>query len=82
MTTRKPDFPQSQDADGHAGLREDFAHFDRNCDGRMEFDEFVQFLEAQDAGLSRQELRIGFTEIDTDRNGSIGFDEFLAWWTG
>ncbi len=23
---------------------------------------------------------IGFDEIDTDRDGSIGFDEFHAWW--
>lgn len=74
------DLPLSDNADDRTRLREDFTHFDRNHDDRMEFDEFVQFLAAQDAGMSRQELEIGFDEIDTDRDGSIGFDEFHAWW--
>lgn len=80
MKTRRLESPESPDADDRTGLREDFAHFDRNHDGRMEFGEFVQFLEALDAGLSRRELQIGFAEIDADRDGSIGFEEFHAWW--
>ncbi|MDB6092273.1 MAG: hypothetical protein JWN85_5057, partial [Gammaproteobacteria bacterium] len=27
-----------------------------------------------------EDLQIGFDEIDTNRDGSIDFDEFAAWW--
>ena len=70
---------QPEDMNG-ARLREDFRHFDRNRDGLMEFDEFVQFLGALDAGMSQEECRIGFLEIDTDHDNAIQFAEFVAWW--
>ena len=35
---------------------------------------------ALDAGMSEAECRIGFREIDTDLDGAIEFDEFMAWW--
>jgi hypothetical protein len=31
--------------------------------------------------MSGEECRIGFAEIDTNRDGRIQFDEFLNWWT-
>ena len=31
-------------------------------------------------GLNEQELRVGFTDTDTNRNGRINIDEFRAWW--
>jgi Ca2+-binding EF-hand superfamily protein len=30
--------------------------------------------------MSNEECRIGFAEIDTDRDGVIEFDEFIEWW--
>ena len=63
-----------------AELREDFEHFDRDHDGLMEYGEFMQFLEALDAGMSAEECRIGFHEIDADLDGAIEFEEFVDWW--
>jgi hypothetical protein len=31
--------------------------------------------------MTGDECRIGFVEIDSDRDGAIEFEEFLEWWT-
>jgi hypothetical protein len=31
--------------------------------------------------MNSEESRIGFAEIDSNRDGRIGFQEFLDWWT-
>lgn len=62
-------------------LREDFDFNDANRDGRIQFPEFAALLGGLEAGMSDEEARIGFDEIDTDDDGVIGFDEFVAWWT-
>ena len=64
-----------------AELREDFDYNDANGDGRLSYDEFAELLQDLEAGMAEAEARLGFREIDTDRDGWIGFDEFLAWWT-
>jgi Ca2+-binding EF-hand superfamily protein len=33
------------------------------------------------ADMSSDECRIGFAEIDSDRDGVIELDEFLDWWS-
>ena len=40
----------------------------------------VCLLGALGAGMSDEEMRLGFDLIDTDRNGSIDFAEFRVWW--
>lgn len=62
-------------------LREDFDFNDANHDGRIQYREFVALLGGLEAGMPDEEARIGFGEIDTDDDGVIGFDEFVAWWT-
>ncbi len=62
-------------------LREDFEFNDANGDGRIQYLEFVALLGDLDADMSQEVARIGFEEIDTDDDGAIGFDEFVAWWT-
>lgn len=73
----KPISPREEDT---RELRESFDYNDRNGDGRIEFDEFLNMLEELEAGVSREEARIGFRELDTHQDGSIAFDEFVAWW--
>ena len=63
-----------------ARLSEDFDYYDRDCDGLMEYAEFILFMDAIDAGLSEDECRSGFRAIDADLDGVIEFDEFLEWW--
>ncbi len=72
--------PQLLDAAEFARLHEDFDYYDRNDDGLMEYEEFVHFLKALNAGMSESDSRIGFAEIDTDQDGVIEFGEFADWW--
>ena len=62
-------------------LREAFDYNDRDGDGRIQLDEFSAMLDELDAEMSRQEIEIGFKDIDTNDDGLIDFDEFVAWWT-
>jgi calmodulin len=61
-------------------LRALFQACDSNGNGTLQFSEFVTFLDNVGAGMAREECRIGFEEIDADRDGHIDFDEFLRWW--
>ncbi len=67
-------------AEERGRLREDFDFNDLNKDGRITLGEFIRFMKAVDENMSAEECQIGFGEIDTNRDGAIGFDEFLAWW--
>ena len=62
-------------------LLEEFAVADRDNDGRVNFAEFKQLLDGLEAGMSEAEMRIGFEEVDTDRDGFIDRREFFEWWS-
>jgi calmodulin len=62
-------------------LREDFDFNDSNKDGRISLGEFVRLMSAMEAGMTAEECRIGFEQIDANGDGAIEFDEFAAWWT-
>jgi len=60
-------------------LREAFVQADGDWNGRIGFTEFLRLLEDLDSGISRDEARLGFAALDTDRDGAIEFEEFVAW---
>ena len=62
-------------------IRETFDHFDRNGNGTIEVGELARLLEALGASLSAEELAAGLEALDTNRNGLVDFDEFVAWWS-
>jgi Ca2+-binding EF-hand superfamily protein len=62
-------------------LKEEFVLTDRDHDGRVDFAEFTRLLQGLEAGMSAQELRIGFREVDADADGFINFQEFVDWWS-
>jgi Ca2+-binding EF-hand superfamily protein len=62
-------------------LREDFEFNDGDGDGRLDYGEFVELMELLDEEMDDTACQIGFREIDTDQDGTIGFDEFVDWWT-
>jgi len=70
--------PSEEDLDE---LRETFDYNDRDGDGLIELDEFAAMLDELEADVSEAETRVGFHEIDTNQDGKIDFDEFVAWWT-
>jgi len=75
MATNKPT------DDALAELREAFEYNDRDGDSRIEPEEFVTMLDELEANMSAKEAKIGFQDIDTNDDGLIDFDEFVAWWT-
>jgi len=61
-------------------LRESFDYNDRDGDGRIQLDEFVEMLDELEAEMSAAEAKTGFEDIDTNDDGLIDFAEFCAWW--
>ena len=62
-------------------LREAFDYNDRDGDGRIQLDEFSAMLDELEAGMTDTDIEIGFKDIDTNDDGLIDFQEFVAWWT-
>ena len=65
----------------HRELVEEFAVADRDNDGRIDFEEFRLLLEGLDAQMSIEEMRIGFRDVDADRDGRIDCRELVDWWS-
>ncbi len=68
-------------AEERGRLREDFDYNDLNKDGRLTLGEFIRYMQNVDGNMTVEECEIGFDQMDSNRNGAIEFDEFLAWWT-
>ena len=49
--------------------------------GRLKLGEFIRYMKNVDEDVTSEECEIGFDSIDTNRDGEIDFDEFVAWWT-
>jgi calmodulin len=75
MANQRPD-PEELDE-----LREAFDYNDRDGDGMIELDEFVQMLDELEAETSDREARVGFRDVDSNDDGLIDFEEFVTWWT-
>lgn len=71
----------SVDEDERKELREAFDYNDRNADGMIQLEEFVEMLEDLEADMSEREANIGFQDIDKNDDGLIDFSEFVEWWT-
>ena len=54
-----------------------FKNYDRDGNGKIEYDEFVEALKQQNLGLSNDQLYELMRSIDKDENNSIDCDEFL-----
>ena len=61
-------------------LREAFDYNDRDGDSRIQIDEFAAMLDELEADMTAREIEIGFKDIDTNDDGLIDFQEFVAWW--
>ena len=62
-------------------IKEIFSHFDANKNKRIEVSEFRNLLVALGGELDDGEVEAGIEALDSNRNGTIEFDEFIAWWS-
>ena len=46
----------------------------------VRFDEFAAAIRLHDKEITTKKLQLLFDKMDSDRGGSVGFDEFLAFW--
>jgi len=67
-------------ADQKAEVREIFDHFDTNGNGIIEASEFNDLIQALDAEMDEDAIRVGLSIVDADGNGTVEWDEFLGWW--
>lgn len=63
-----------------AEIRKDFDFFDRDGNGQIDLVEFIELLTALAPKTKANQVEDGFNLIDTNNDGHIDFDEFLAWW--
>lgn len=63
-----------------AEVRAEFELCDLDKSGRLDIDEFYNFVRRLTPEATNEEIEIGFLEIDTGHNGFIEFDEFVSWW--
>jgi hypothetical protein len=68
------------DPDRQREIEELFRATDHNVDALIDYSEFAQLVRDLDPGIEPTALRVGFSAIDTDRDGRIDLAEFLDWW--
>ena len=61
--------------------RNTFARFDVDASNSIDASEFKELIESLGASFTDDEIDDVISLLDTDRNGTIDMDEFLAWWT-
>ena len=71
-----PDVPQDQLDE----IREIFDHYDHNRNNKIEVGEFRNLLIALGGEVIEGEVEAGLDALDTNRNGTIDWSEFIAWW--
>ena len=61
-----------------AKFRETFALFDQDSDNKITTKELGDVFESLGKSMTEAELQIMIDEVDSNRNGTVEFDEFLS----
>jgi calmodulin len=61
-------------------MMEIFKHYDRDKNGLIDAEELRKLVDAMGDHISEEELKIGLSIIDKNKNGKIEFREFVNWW--
>lgn len=62
-------------------LRQTFAHFDDDANGRIDENEFNALLDSLGSTMSADDRTIGFALVDKDGDGAVEYDELAEWWS-
>lgn len=71
---------RSPEASVVTAVDQEFARFDRDGDGSIDFDEFSDLVTHLGLGRGKTITRKMFDSIDRDANGRISAGEFTTWW--
>ncbi len=63
-----------------AEIRKEFEFFDRDKNGQIDLQEFIELLTILSPKTKASHVKEGFSLIDKNDDGFIDFDEFLKWW--
>lgn len=61
-------------------IKSNFEFFDRDGNGQIDLPEFIELLTVISPKTKASHVEDGFKLIDSNSDGFIDFDEFLAWW--
>ena len=61
-------------------IRREFDSFDKDNNGLIDLQEFLDMLDVLYPGTSNSYLESGFVIMDQNQDGYIDFQEFLDWW--
>jgi len=61
-------------------IRKNFDFFDKDNNGMINIDEFVELLKVIEPTSNKKQAKKGFELIDNDGNEYIDFNEFIKWW--
>ena len=62
--------------------KEVFKRYDANNSGEMDVRELQQLVWSLGLQMDREAINNAMLDLDKNRNGTISFDEFWAWWHG
>lgn len=63
-----------------AEIKNEFDFFDADKNGQIDVGEFWELLKILSPKATEAQANEGFSIIDENGDGTIDFDEFLAWW--
>lgn len=63
-----------------AEIRKEFEFFDRDNNGQIDLQEFIELLTVISPKTKASHVQEGFSLIDKNADGYIDFEEFLKWW--
>ena len=69
-----------QTGDRLEDIEELFDHADADGDDQISLTEFRGLMQELDRHMRDDAVAVRFLEIDTNRDGRIGFGEFRTWW--
>lgn len=61
-------------------INANFAYFDSDGNGHIDFKEFQRLLKTLSPEVTTQQAAEGFSMIDTNCDGAIDLEEFTVWW--
>ena len=61
-------------------IRSSFEFFDKDTNGLIDFDEFRSLLRTVNPEATTSQAAEGFSMTDTNCDGYVDLDEFIAWW--